>query len=76
MPQTYYFSEQNHILSSHDEYTTGDVAKFFPHVNSLNCLVKHQIGWGEKRGWERLVKFCTDLCMRGSPEMALRNKVR
>lgn len=49
LPKTYNFSEQHHILSSHDEYPTGNVAKFFPYVNSLNGLVKHQIGWrGDK----------------------------
>lgn len=43
--QTYYFSKQHHILSSDDEYSTGNVAKFLPNVNPFNGLVKHQIGW-------------------------------
>lgn len=38
---TYYLSQQHHILSSHNEYSSGDVSKLLPHVDALNRLMKN-----------------------------------
>lgn len=38
---TYYLSKQDHIFSSHNEYSSGNVTKFLPHVDALNCLMKN-----------------------------------
>ena len=38
---TYYLSQQDHILPSNYEYSSRDVTKFLSHVDALNCLVEN-----------------------------------
>lgn len=47
---THDLPQQNHILSPHDEYSSRDVSKLLPHVDPLDRLVEHQVGWRTKRG--------------------------
>lgn len=38
---TYYFSEQDNIFSSDDEYPTRYVTKFFTNMDAFNCLMQN-----------------------------------
>lgn len=39
--QTYYLSQQHHVLSSHYEDSSGNVTEFLPHVDALDCLMEN-----------------------------------
>lgn len=47
---THDLSQQHHILSPHDEDSSRDVSELLSHVDPLDRLVEHQVGWRTKGG--------------------------